>query len=182
MKSIKNNAVVLRFHRQLQVTKVMSKVLAWLRESVVGGLNVMNDPKCNKVQSPCTYRWSQKIQFRSKNFPQRVSLSKREPIFQMTLWTTWYTRNRFNLYTLSTIPPKPPMFIIFCVKNNSNLNVQIFIGWRENFDWKKILVLLNQFWIISICFSCLTNVFFFFSCIHLKFKKITQIDDKKTFG
>ena len=94
----------------------------------------MNDPKCNKVQSPCTYRWSQKIQFRSKNFPQRVSLSKREPIFQMTLWTTWYTRNRFNLYTLSTIPPKPPMFIIFCVKNNSNLNVQIFIGWRENFD------------------------------------------------
>lgn len=60
MKSIKNNAVVLRFHRQLQVTKVMSKVLAWLRESVVGGLNVMNDPKCNKVQSPYTYRWSQK--------------------------------------------------------------------------------------------------------------------------
>lgn len=70
MKSIKNNAVVLRFHRQLQVTKVMSKVLAWLRESVVGGLNVMNDPKCKKVQSPYTYRWSKKIQFESQNFPQ----------------------------------------------------------------------------------------------------------------
>ena len=62
--------LVLRFHRQLQVTKVMSKVLAWLRESVVGGLNVMNDPKCNKVQSPCAYKWSQKIQFKSQNFPQ----------------------------------------------------------------------------------------------------------------
>ena len=58
--------VALRIHRHVQVRQ--GNVQGWLHESVVGGLNVTNDPKCDIVLSPCTYKWSQKIHFVS-NFP-----------------------------------------------------------------------------------------------------------------
>ena len=76
MKSIKNNAVVLRFHRQLQVTKVMSKGLAWLRESVVGGLNVMNDPKCIKYKVPALIDGPKKFNLGVKIFHNSNDIEK----------------------------------------------------------------------------------------------------------
>ena len=71
--------VALRIHRHVQVRQ--GNVQGWLRESVVGGLNVTNDPKCNIVLSPCTYKWSQKIHFVS-NFPTIQMILRKSIIVQ----------------------------------------------------------------------------------------------------